>query len=41
MSHDDPTETQEIISVRLQDEQGKRIATAHVYKNGEGRVIRW
>ncbi|GAB1212655.1 hypothetical protein ATERTT37_001800 [Aspergillus terreus] len=40
-SHDDPTEEQDVISVRFKDEQGKRVATAHIYKNGQGKVIRW
>jgi len=40
-SNDDPSETEDVISVRFKDSKDKRVATAHVYKNGGGKVVRW
>ncbi|KAI9733896.1 MAG: hypothetical protein M1834_002551 [Cirrosporium novae-zelandiae] len=37
-SHDDPNDPEEVISVHFKDENDKRIGTAHVYKNGTGKV---
>ncbi|KAK3045602.1 hypothetical protein LTR09_012831 [Extremus antarcticus] len=40
-SNDDPSETNDVISVRFTDSNGKRVASAHVYENGNGKVVRW
>lgn len=37
-SHDDPTDPDDIISVRLYNAKEQRLATAHAHKNGMGSV---
>jgi hypothetical protein len=40
-SNDDPSEPNDVISVRFTDSNGKRVASAHVYEDGDGKVVRW
>lgn len=40
-SNDDPTDPNDVISVRFTDSNGKRVASAHVYEDGNGKVVRW
>lgn len=40
-SNDDPSDPNDVISVRFTDSNGKRVASAHVYEDGNGKVVRW
>ena len=37
-SHDDPSESKAVISVRFKDEEDRRLATGHVHADGTGSV---
>jgi len=37
-SHDDPGDTQPVISIRFKDEDDRRIGTGHVHEDGTGKV---
>lgn len=37
-SHDDPSDPEEVISVRFKDEDDSRLGTAHVHEDGSGEV---
>jgi hypothetical protein len=37
-SHDDPSDPEEVISIRFKDENGSRLGTAHVHEDGSGNV---
>jgi hypothetical protein len=39
-SHDDPDDPEDVISVRLKDENDVRLGTAHVHEDGTSK-IRW
>ncbi|KAG5302385.1 hypothetical protein I7I50_03319 [Histoplasma capsulatum G186AR] len=40
-SYDDPSDLEDVISIRFKDSEDKRVATAHVHKDGSSKVIRW
>ncbi|KAF1352919.1 hypothetical protein EJ07DRAFT_135256 [Lizonia empirigonia] len=37
-SHDDPNDSELVISIRFKDENGRRITTGHVHQDGTGRI---
>ncbi|KAF1979465.1 hypothetical protein BU23DRAFT_522715, partial [Bimuria novae-zelandiae CBS 107.79] len=37
-SHDNPSDTKPVISIRFKDENDRRIGTGHVYEEGTGQV---
>lgn len=37
-SHDDPSDTKPVISVRFLSESGSRLGTGHVHEDGTGKV---
>ncbi|GAB1195920.1 hypothetical protein APSETT444_005185 [Aspergillus pseudonomiae] len=38
-SHDDPTDPQDVISVRMKDENDSRLGTAHVHEDGTSKLL--
>ncbi|KXT08416.1 hypothetical protein AC579_3808 [Pseudocercospora musae] len=40
-SRDDPSDKEDVISIRFFDANGKRIATGHLHQDGTGKVVRW
>ncbi|KAH4086474.1 hypothetical protein HBH92_187690 [Parastagonospora nodorum] len=38
-SHDDPNDSELVISIRFKDENGRRITTGHVHHDGTGRIL--
>ncbi|KAL3474255.1 hypothetical protein BJX99DRAFT_260523 [Aspergillus californicus] len=36
-SHKDPTDPQQVISVKFPDEEGKRVGTGHLHENGTSK----
>ena len=40
-SYDDPSDKEDVISVRFKDSEDKRVATAHLHKDGSSKVVRW
>ncbi|EME41721.1 hypothetical protein DOTSEDRAFT_37062 [Dothistroma septosporum NZE10] len=38
-SRDDPPDNKEVISIRFTDANGKRIASAHVHEDGDGKIV--
>lgn len=37
-SRDDPSDPENVISIRFKDENGSRLGTAHVHEDGSGQV---